>query len=129
MLCSHGCRTPLFWSETGKRRVFVPNILEEVKRQVCMMRENLWIVQSRQKSYVDHRQRESTFEVGDYVYPKVSPRRGLRCFKVRGRLAPKCISPFKITKEREEELKEEFLKFLIDRNSFLDYSRLTILFR
>jgi hypothetical protein len=36
------------------------------------------------------------------VYPKVSPMRGLRHFKVRGKLAPRFIGPFKITKKRGE---------------------------
>ena len=43
-----------------------------------------------------------SFEVGDYVYLKVSPMRGLRRFKVRGKLAPRFIGPFKITKKRGE---------------------------
>jgi hypothetical protein len=47
-----------------------------------MERENLWIEQSRQKSYVNHRRRELSFEVGDFVYLKVSPMRVLHCFKV-----------------------------------------------
>jgi hypothetical protein len=42
-----------------------------------MVRENLRIVQSRQKSDADHRRRELSFKVGDYVYIKVSPMRGL----------------------------------------------------
>jgi hypothetical protein len=67
-----------------------------------MVRENLQIVHSRQKSYADKRRRELSFEVEDYVYLKVSPMRRLRRFKVRGKLAPRLIGPFKITKEREE---------------------------
>jgi hypothetical protein len=35
--------------------------------------------------------------------------RGLRCFKVREKLAPRYIGPFMIMEEREEELKAEFL--------------------
>jgi hypothetical protein len=34
------------------------------------------------------------------VYLKVSPMRGLRCFKVRGKLAPRFIRPFKILEKR-----------------------------
>jgi hypothetical protein len=66
-----------------------------------MVRENLRVAQSRQKGYADHR-RELRFEVGDFVYLKVSPMRGLRCFKVRGKLAPRFIGPFKIFKKRGE---------------------------
>jgi hypothetical protein len=53
MLYGHRCRTLLFWSETGERKVFVPDILQEAEKQVHMVRENLGIVQSRQKSYVE----------------------------------------------------------------------------
>jgi hypothetical protein len=102
MLYGRRCRTPLFWNETGERKVFGPNILQEAKKQVCMVRENLRVAQSRQKSYTDHRRRELSFEVGDFVYLKVSPMRGLRRFKVRGKLAPRFIRPFKILEKRGE---------------------------
>jgi hypothetical protein len=62
--------------------VFGPNILQEAEKQVCMVRENLRAAQSRQKSYADHRRRDLSFEVGDFVYLKVSLMRGLRRFKV-----------------------------------------------
>jgi hypothetical protein len=96
MLYGCRCRTPLFWNETGERKVFGPNILQEADKQVHMVRENLRVRQSQQKSYANHRRRELSFEVGDFVYLKVSPMRGLRHFKVRGKLAPRFIGPFKI---------------------------------
>jgi hypothetical protein len=56
----------------------------------------------RQKSYADHRRRELSFEIGDFVYLNVSPMRGLRHFKVRGKLAPRFIGLFKILEKRSE---------------------------
>jgi hypothetical protein len=41
-----------------------------------------------------------SFEIGDFVYLMVSPIRGLRCFKVRGKFTPIFIGPFKIMKKR-----------------------------
>jgi hypothetical protein len=102
MLYGRRCRTPLFWNETGDRKVFGPDILEETEKQVRMVKENLRVAQSRQKSYADHRRRELSFEVGDFVYLKVSPMRGLRRFKVRGKLAPRFIGLFKILEKRGE---------------------------
>jgi hypothetical protein len=102
MLYGRRCRTPLFWNEMGQRKVFRPDILEEAVKQVCMVRENLRVVQSRQKSYVDHRRRELSFVVGDFVYLKVSPMRGLCRFKVRGKLSPRFIGLFKILEKRGE---------------------------
>ena len=43
-----------------------------------------------------------TFEVGDYVYLKVSLIRGLRRFKVKAKLSPRYISPFKILERKGE---------------------------
>jgi hypothetical protein len=86
----------LFWSEDGE------NILQEAEKQVHMVRENLRVAQSRQKSYAVHRRRGLSFEVGDFVYLKVWPMRGLSHFKVRGNLTPRFIGPFKILEKRGE---------------------------
>jgi hypothetical protein len=50
------------------------------------------IAQSRRKSYADNRRRELIFEVGDFVYLKVSPMRGMRRFKVKGKFYLPVIS-------------------------------------
>jgi hypothetical protein len=67
-----------------------------------MIRDNLKIAQSRQKSYTDTRRRELTFEVGDYVYLKVSPMRSVKRFNMKGKLAPRYIESFKIIERRGE---------------------------
>jgi hypothetical protein len=67
--------------------VFGPDILQEAEKQVHMVRKNLRVAQSRQKSYADHRRRELSLEVEDFVYLKVSPMRGLHHSKVQGKLA------------------------------------------
>jgi hypothetical protein len=102
MLYGHRCQTPLFWNETREQKVFGSDILHEAEKQVHVVRENLRVVQSRQKSYADHRRRELSFEVGDFVYLEVSPMRGLWRFKVRGKLAERFIGPFKVLQKRGE---------------------------
>jgi hypothetical protein len=47
MLCGRRCWTPLFWNGTRERKVFGHDILQEVEKQVCMVRENLRVAQSR----------------------------------------------------------------------------------
>jgi hypothetical protein len=76
--------------------VFGPDILLEAEENIKMVQENLKIAQSRQRSYADTRRRELSFEVGDYVYLKVSPIRGVRRFGVKGKLAPRYIRPYQI---------------------------------
>jgi hypothetical protein len=115
----------LFWSETREQNVFGPNILQEAEKQVRMVRENLWIEQSRQKSYASHRRRELSFDVRDFVYLKVSPMRGLRRFKMRGKLSPGFIGPIKITEKRGEVAYElELLPQLSDVHNVFQVSQL-----
>jgi hypothetical protein len=125
MLYDRRCLTLLFWSEAGERKVFGPDILQEIEKQVHMVRENLRVAQSRQKSYTDHRRRELSFEVRDFVYLKVSPMRGLRHFKVRGKLAPRFIGPFKILEKRGEVAYQlELLSQLSDVHDIFHLSQL-----
>jgi hypothetical protein len=76
--------------------------LKDVKKQVQMIRENLKVAQSRQKNYTDKRRRELSFEIGDFIYLKVSPMRGTRRLKVKGKLAPRYVRPFKIVDRKGE---------------------------
>jgi len=94
------CRTRLHWSETCESQLFGPESLKDVEQQVQIIRENLRTAQSKQKSYADTRRRELEFEVGDYVCLKVSPIRGLRRFKVKGKLSPRYIGPFQVLERR-----------------------------
>ncbi|WVZ51471.1 LOW QUALITY PROTEIN: hypothetical protein U9M48_002616 [Paspalum notatum var. saurae] len=97
VLYGRRCRTPLLWDQVREKVVFGPDMVKESERQVQEVRNNL---KSRQKSYADHRRRELTFEIGDHVYLKVLPIRGLRRFKVKGKLAPRYIDPFRIVDKK-----------------------------
>ena len=96
------CRTPLYWTEVGEGQVLGPDILKEAENQVRSIRQKLKAAQTRQKSYADNRRRDLTFVPGDHVYLKVSPLKGLRRFKVSGKLAPRYIGPFLILARRGE---------------------------
>ena len=61
-----------------------------------LIRQRLLTAQSRQKSYSDKRRRPLSFEVGDHVFLKVSPRRGITRFGRGGKLSPRFIGPFDI---------------------------------
>ncbi|XP_042448934.1 uncharacterized protein LOC122033838 [Zingiber officinale] len=50
----------------------------------------------RQKSYADRRRRLLEFSVGDHVFLRVSPTKGVKRFGLRGKLAPRYIGPFEI---------------------------------
>jgi hypothetical protein len=101
-LYGRNCTTPLHWDQPGERQVFDPDIFLEAEENIRMVRENLKAAQSRQRSYADTIRRELNFEVGDYVYLKVSPIRGTKRFRVKGKLAPQYIGLYQIQARREE---------------------------
>jgi hypothetical protein len=90
------CRTPLNWSEPGERWFFGVDLVKQTEEKVRQIQNNLKVAQSRQKSYADKRRRPLVFQVGDYVYLKVSPMKGVNRFGVKGKLAPRYIGPFQI---------------------------------
>ena len=90
------CRTPLNWSETGERTIFGPDMVQEAEEQVRLIQANLKIAQSRQKSYADKRRDPLVFKVGDHVYLKVSPWKGVQRFGIKGKLAPRYVGPYPI---------------------------------
>jgi hypothetical protein len=102
VLYGRSCRTPLQWDQPREKQVFGPDILLEVEENIKMVWENLKIAQSRQQSYADTRRRDLSFEVGDFVYLKVSPIRGVRRFGVKGKLAPLYVGPYQILAKRGE---------------------------
>jgi hypothetical protein len=68
-----------------------------------MIKENLKVAQSRQKSYADKRRRDLSFKICDFIYLKVSPMRDTRMFKVKGKLASRYVGPFKIVDHKGED--------------------------
>jgi hypothetical protein len=90
------CRTPLNWSQPREREVFGPDLVTEAERKVKLIRKNLEATQARQKSYHDKRRKSLQFEVGDFMYLKVSPTKGVQRFRIKGKLAPRYIGPYEI---------------------------------
>jgi hypothetical protein len=90
------CRTPLNWSEPGERCFFGPDLVKEAEEKVKLIQHHLKIAQHRQKRYADKRRRSLVFHVGDHVYLKVSPMKGVARFGVKGKLAPRYVGPFPV---------------------------------
>jgi hypothetical protein len=57
------------------------------------------VAQSQQKSYVDNQRKPLEFKVGDRVFLKVSPIRGVMRFGKKWKLSPRFVRPFKITQK------------------------------
>ena len=80
----------------GESSITGPNLIKDTSEKVGMIRKCLFTAQSRQKSYADIRRRPLEFEVGDHVFLKVMPKRGVIRFGKRGKLSPRYIRPFEV---------------------------------
>ena len=90
------CRTPLCLDEVGERRLVGPELVQITSEKAKVVRDNLKIARDRQKSYADNRRRDLQFEIGDRVFLKISPWKGVLRFGRRGKLRPKYIGPYEI---------------------------------
>ena len=61
-----------------------------------MIRDRLTTAYSRQKSYADNRKWPLEFDVGDHVYLKISPMKGVMRFGSKGKLSPRSVGPYEI---------------------------------
>jgi hypothetical protein len=91
------CRTPICWTETGDTALLTSDLVEETTEKIRLVTQRLETAQSRQASYADKNRRHVEFVVGDFVFLKVSPTKGVRRFGKKGKLAPRFIGPFLIT--------------------------------
>ena len=64
--------------------------------KIKVIRDRLKIAQDRQKSYANNCRRDLEFEVGDMVFLRISPWKGVLRFGKRGKLSPRYIGPSKI---------------------------------
>lgn len=90
------CRSPIYWDEVGVRTITGPELLEKTLEKVKVIRERLKTAQDRSKSWADSKRRPLDFDVGDKVYLKVSPTKGVMRFGVKGKLSPRFIGPYEI---------------------------------
>jgi hypothetical protein len=99
VLYGQRCHTPLNWIESGKKVIFGPDIIEKAKAIIRHIQDNLKATKSRQETYANKRHRPLACKVGNHVYLRVSPMKGVKRFGVKGMLVPRYIRPFPILKK------------------------------
>jgi hypothetical protein len=90
------CRSPICWDDIGERKILGPEIVQHTVDKIQLIRERLRSAQSRQKSYADTRRRKLEYLVGDHVFLRVSPTKGVMRFGIKGKLSPRFIGPFEV---------------------------------
>ncbi|KAL4013252.1 hypothetical protein IC575_025414 [Cucumis melo] len=90
------CRSPVCWGEVGEQRLMGHELVQSTNEAIQKIRSRMLTAQSRQKSYTDVRRRDLEFDVGDKVFLKVAPMKGVLRFERRGKLSPRFVGPFEI---------------------------------
>ncbi|KAL0546263.1 hypothetical protein IC582_016169 [Cucumis melo] len=93
------CRSPICWGEVGEQRLLGPKLVQTTNAAIQKIRARMLTAQRRQKSYSDVRRKDLEFNVGDMVFLKVAPMKGVLRFEKKGKLSPRFVGPFEILEQ------------------------------
>ncbi|XP_073269989.1 uncharacterized protein [Primulina huaijiensis] len=94
-------RSPIHWDEVGERGELGPDLIKHTTELVVKIQDRMKTAQSRQKSYADKRRRELEFAVGDHVFVKVAPMKGVMRFGKKCKLCPRFVGQFEVLENIE----------------------------
>ncbi|KAM1206460.1 hypothetical protein ACFX2G_007228 [Malus domestica] len=95
-LYGKSCRTPLCWSGVGERVLVGPEIVDVTTQNVQVIKSNLKAAQDRQKSLAEKHATDRKYDVGDWVFLKLSPWKGDVRFGKKGKLSLRFNGPYMI---------------------------------
>ncbi|KAI3499624.1 hypothetical protein L1887_35428 [Cichorium endivia] len=115
------CRTPLCWLEAEENKLTGPDIVAITNEKIKVIQANMKATQDRQRSYASLKKRRYDLNVGDLVMLKVSPWKGVMRFGKNGKLSPRYVGPFKISKNYfgKEEFTIPWMELKVDDNKRL----------
>ncbi|XP_062103743.1 uncharacterized protein LOC133814848 [Humulus lupulus] len=96
ILYGHKYRSPLHWDEVGEKYILGLEAVREASEVIDKILQRMLTAQGRKNSYADIKIRDIEFSVGEFVFMRVSPMNGVMCFKKKGKLSLRLISPFEI---------------------------------
>ncbi|GKF03375.1 hypothetical protein Tco_0030298 [Tanacetum coccineum] len=86
------------WVEVEEGQLIGPELVRETTDKISQIKDRLKVARDRQKSYEDKRRKPLEFSVGEHVLLKVSSWKGVVHFRKKGKLVPRFVGPFEITK-------------------------------
>ncbi|XP_055823399.1 uncharacterized protein LOC129891931 [Solanum dulcamara] len=95
-------RSPIGWFDIIAVDSLDINLLRDIMEQVHLIQGRLLTAQSHQKSYSDKQVQPLVFMVGDQVWLRVSPLKGVMKFRNKGKFSSRLIGSFEILDRVEE---------------------------
>ncbi|XP_074376986.1 uncharacterized protein LOC141718502 [Apium graveolens] len=89
-------RSPRNWDEVGEGKVLGPELVQQMKETIALIRKKLIAAQDRQRKYADPARKDMSIQEGEAVLLKVSPWKGLTRLGKKEKLASRYIGPFEI---------------------------------
>nr|GEV23618.1 putative reverse transcriptase domain-containing protein [Tanacetum cinerariifolium] len=86
--------------KVGEGQLIGLELVQETTEKISESKDRLKVVRDRQKSYADKKRKPLEFSVGDYVFLKVSPWKGMVRFGKKGKLAPRFVGLFEIVEKK-----------------------------
>ena len=96
VLYGRKCRSPIHWQEIGQKQLQTTDFIRKTSEDIKKIKQRLDVAFSRQKSYADKRRRPLEFQIGDAVFIKIAPMKGVMRFGKKGKLSPRYTGPFEI---------------------------------
>lgn len=94
VLYGQKCRTPFCWNEVGEIKLQNVEMIEVTSGKMRLIRDKLKTDQDWQKSYAGIWMSDLEFTVGDKVFLKISPWKGVVHFRERWKLDLRFFGPF-----------------------------------
>ncbi|XP_049381297.1 uncharacterized protein LOC125845823 [Solanum stenotomum] len=85
-------RSPIGLFEIGETTLIGPDLVHQAMEKFKVIQQRLETAQSRHNSYADVRRRGLEFSIGDWVFLKVSPMKGVMRFGKKGKLSPRYVA-------------------------------------
>ncbi|XP_068323194.1 uncharacterized protein [Pyrus communis] len=88
--------------KVSERALVGLEIVDETTQNIQVIKVNMKEAQDRQKSLDDRHATDRVYNVGDWVFFKLSPWKGVLRFGKKGKLSPRYIGPYQITERVDE---------------------------
>ena len=92
----------LCWDDIGERKLSGLDLILQIVKKVAKIKKHMKATQDRQKKWVDAKRRPLEFAVGDHVFIKISPTRGVIRFSCSGKLVPDTLDLLTSLSESEK---------------------------
>ena len=89
-------RSHICWVDVCETKLLNLEILLKIIRKIQVIRKRLGTVQSRKTNYTYRETKMLKFEVGDHIFLKMSPSKGITRFGKYGKLNPQHVCLFQI---------------------------------